>query len=195
MAIRPQASDCGGENIYIEQHSGAADLRPAGILRRAALGMLDGGMTTTLALTIAWAAGVLPTAHDTILIGRAAISPEVVLRSWQLLGIASQVGATVAIRIGVVFVYDTVSVALGGQTLACRLLRVRIVRTDGSAVPLAQSLRRAVAGGVLTQTPVVGQVLRAGDYGAALLGKQKRALRDRVAGTALVHTARRETEP
>lgn len=155
--------------------------------------MLDGGMTTTLALAITWAAGLLPTAHEIVLFGRAALTPAAVLQSWQLLGIASQVGVVLVIRVGVVFVYDTVSVALGGQTLACRLLRVRIVRTDGSAVPLTQSLRRAAAGGLITQTPVVGQLLRAGDYGAALLGTQKRALRDRVAGTALVHARPKAT--
>jgi uncharacterized RDD family membrane protein YckC len=187
VAIQQQASDCVGADVSVEQHAVAGDLTPAGIVRRAAVGMLDGGMTTTLALAIAWAVGVLPTAHETMLIGRAALSPTTVLRSWHLLSIASQVGGTLAIRIGVVFVYDTVSVALGGQTLACRLLRLRIVTVEGSAVPLAQSLRRAAAGGLITQAPVVGQLLRAGDYGAALLGKQKRALRDRVAGTALVH--------
>jgi hypothetical protein len=149
--------------------------------------MLDGGLTTTLAFAIAWGAGVLPTAHEIVVLGHAAMSPAVLLRSWQVLGVASQVGATLAIRIGVVFAYDTVSVAAGGRTLACRLLRLRIVMLDGSSVPLSQSLRRAAAGGLVTQTPVVGQVLRASDYGAALFGTQKRALRDRIAGTALVH--------
>lgn len=164
--------------------------RPAGVVVRATVGALDGALTSSLVLAIAWGAGLLPSLDDLGGLGRDATSLAALVTSARLPGVAAQVGVLVALRIAVIFSFDTLSVALGGQTPGCRLLRVRIVGTDGERVRIGGALKRAAAGGVIAHTPVVGQAMRAADYGAALFGRQRRAVRDRVAGTMLVHVER-----
>jgi uncharacterized RDD family membrane protein YckC len=151
-----------------------------------ALGAVDGTVTTSVTLLLAWALGLLSgvtsaSAGQSFAIGAG------LARAPQWMTLVTSVGATLTIRILVVFLYDTASVAVGGQTIACRLLRLRIVASDGNPVSLRGALKRAVAGGLLAHTPVVGQVARVGDYAAAIFGKRRQAVRDRVAGTMLVH--------
>jgi uncharacterized RDD family membrane protein YckC len=106
--------------------------------------------------------------------------------------VTTRAAATLLIYAAAKFVYYVAFVTWGGRTPACYLLRLRIVRTDGAPASASDAVKRAVAGGIIGHTPGVGQLLRIGDYLAALFNRRKQAMRDMVAGTMLVHQARRE---
>lgn len=162
------------------------DLSPANLVWRMALGTIDGSVTLGLTIALAWFFGVLPSAE---IVG-AASNGFRTDDAGGMLALGTQVGVILLIRVVIVFLYDTTSVALGGQSIGGRLLRLRIVSVDGTRVALGGALKRAAAGGLIAHTPVLGQALRIGDYGAALLGRRRQAVRDKVAGTMLVHARR-----
>jgi uncharacterized RDD family membrane protein YckC len=150
------------------------ELKTANIIWRMAVGAVDGALTTSCSLMVAWSLGLLPGAFGA-------------LHAGQMGMLATHVGETLLLRALLIFLYDTTSVAFGGQTVGCRLFRLRIVSADGARVSVRNALKRAAAGGLVANTPVVGQVVRVGDYAAALFGRRRQAVRDRVAGTLLVH--------
>jgi uncharacterized RDD family membrane protein YckC len=77
-----------------------------------------------------------------------------------------------------------------GQTPGCWLFGLKVVMKDGRQVTWRAAAGRTIAGGVMVQVPVIGQVLRLLDYVAALLNRRRQAVRDIAAGTMLVHACR-----
>jgi uncharacterized RDD family membrane protein YckC len=77
-----------------------------------------------------------------------------------------------------------------GQTLGCWLFGVQVVMKDGHPVTWRAAAGRTIAGGVMAQVPVIGQVLRFLDYLAALFNHRRQAVRDMAAGTMLVYACR-----
>ena len=166
---------------------------PAHILWRIAQGVIDDLIVTALAFGLAWGLGWLPAWEN--------FRPPPVhdAAGWarelsRYLPCLEQAGGILALYIVLKFTYYVLFVAHGGRTLACYLLRLRLVKTDGTPVSWEGSLRRAMAGGFISHTPVIGHLLRFIDYGAALCNERKRAARDFAAGTVLVHDVAPENQ-
>lgn len=168
--------------------AGVPDGRPANILWRILQAVCDDLVITSFVLPLAWALGVLslPAEWPDVSGGPRAFA-EAAARAVT----PAQVGATLLIYAAAKFVYYVAFVTWGGRTPACYLLRLRIVRTDGAPASAGNAVRRAVAGGLIGHTPGVGQLLRIGDYLAALFNRRRQAVRDMLAGTMLVHQPRR----
>ena len=81
---------------------------------------MDGTLTTSFALAVAWALEILPTAEPVTAANGLGVAAGLA-RTPQMTMLAAHVGATLAVRALVVFCYYTASVALGGQTVARRL--------------------------------------------------------------------------
>jgi uncharacterized RDD family membrane protein YckC len=160
-------------------------LKPANIVWRIFQGLIDDLIVTFIALLVAWAAGVLPYKVELPDFNKGFSS--VVEMAQRYLPLTAQLGATLFIYVAFKFIYYVVFVAWSGRTPACYMLRLRIVMSDGGAVSLSGSLKRAIAGGVISHTPVVGHILRFVDYLATLFNGRKQAVRDMVANTMLVH--------
>jgi uncharacterized RDD family membrane protein YckC len=75
--------------------------------------------------------------------------------------------------------YFATFTAAGGQTIGKMATRIRVVRTDEGRIGPSRALRRALAGGVSLVTLGVG-------FLPALIGADRRALHDRLAGTRVV---------
>ncbi|HLL73891.1 MAG TPA: RDD family protein [Pyrinomonadaceae bacterium] len=161
------------------------DGRPANLFWRILQSVCDDLVITSFALTLAWALGVLPLPAERLDVSG---GPRAVAEAVSRAVTPARAGATLLIYAAGKFVYYVAFVAWGGRTPACHLLRLRIVRADGAPASVGNAVRRAVAGGVIGHTPVVGQLLRIGDYLMALFNRRKQAVRDMVAGTMLVHS-------
>lgn len=160
-------------------------MRPANVVWRIFQGLIDDLIVTFIALLIAWGVGVLPYKVQLPDLNKGFSS--VVEMAQHYLPLTAQLGATLFIYVAFKFIYYVVFVAWSGQTPACYMLRLRIVMSDGRAVALSGALKRAVAGGVISHTPVVGHILRFVDYLVTLFNRRKQAVRDMVADTMLVH--------
>jgi uncharacterized RDD family membrane protein YckC len=82
--------------------------------------------------------------------------------------------------IGVV-AYDALMLIARGATLGKMIMKVRVVRVDGSALTTGQAWGRAIARIVLVH------VLEILNYGAALVTKEKTCLHDMLAKTRVVN--------
>lgn len=76
-----------------------------------------------------------------------------------------------------------------GQTIGCRVLRLRVTLADGRLVSWRAAAARTIGAGILAHAPVVGRILRLVYYLAILADKRRQAVRDMVAGTVVVHEA------
>lgn len=162
-------------------------MQPANIVWRILQGVIDDLIVTFIALIIAWVVGALP--DRTQWIDPRKDFSTVVEALMTYLPLTAQLGATLFIYAAFKFSYYVMFVAWNGQTLACFVLRLRIVMTDGSPVSLSSAVKRALAGGVISHTPLIGHILRFGDYLATLFNRRKQAVRDMVADTMMVHVA------
>jgi uncharacterized RDD family membrane protein YckC len=165
----------------------AQPLRPANILWRISQGVIDDWLITAVALGLAWQGGVLPklqfVEHNQSLSGYA----DVVEWLKRYLPLTAQIGATLVIYAVIKFIYYVSLVAWKGQTLACYLLGLKIVMADETPATFGSAIKRAFAGGVISHTPFIGQLLRLGDYVATFFNPRKQAVRDIVADTMLIH--------
>ena len=83
--------------------------------------------------------------------------------------------------------YEPLMIARNGQTVGKMLLRVRVVRADGSGVPsVGRSFRRWAVPGVLAFIPFVGWLLTLVCYGSLLWDRSKQGWHDKAAGTVVV---------
>ena len=163
-------------------------MQAANIGWRIAQSISDDVLITLIAVALAVPTGILP---------EWASLREVFQRhsaSSDLFGELSRMIPRLAVLYGVYWavklVYHIGFLTLGhGQTPACRLFRLSVVRTDGFPVTWRAAAGRTIAGGMLAQAPLVGSVLRIADYATALFNPRKQALRDMAAGTMLVHNA------
>lgn len=103
------------------------------------------------------------------------------------LALTARVGLIFAVYAVLKFIYYTAFISHGGKTPGCRILGLRVVAADGNPAGLRQAALRALAGGIVSHTPVVGHLLRFIDYGVALFTARNQAARDLVADTLLVH--------
>ena len=88
--------------------------------------------------------------------------------------------AWLVIVAGVYFVYFWTR---GGQTLAMRTWRLRVVRSDGGALGVGRAVHRYALA-------VLGSAALGATFLWALLDREKLFLHDRLAGTAIVETPR-----
>jgi uncharacterized RDD family membrane protein YckC len=160
---------------------------PANILWRILQGVLDDSLILIMTFLMAWWLGALPSAGD--LEGFApdeGVPVNALLRYWRM---TAHVGAVLVIYAAIKFVYYTGFVAWDGRTPACRLFRLRIVMADGTPAGLGPAIKRALAGGIISHTPLIGWALRTADYLATFFNPRKQAGRDLAARTMLVRVA------
>jgi uncharacterized RDD family membrane protein YckC len=168
-----------------DQRDIGEQLVPANIWWRILQGVLDDLVVTAVALFLAWELGLLPRKQQ--FIDAQELSASIVALVQTYLPLTGRLGATLFLYATIKFVYYVFFVFYGGQTPACWLLSLRIVRCDGRPASLSTAVKRAVAGGVISHAPFIGHVLRFIDYLAALFNKRNQAVRDMVAETLLVH--------
>jgi uncharacterized RDD family membrane protein YckC len=94
---------------------------------------------------------------------------------WQLLPPIPLVTFLVLVKLAYFFAFT----AVGGQTIGKMALHIRVVTSDNAPVDAALALRRTLAGVLSSITLGLGFV-------PALIGSERRALHDRVAGTRVV---------
>ena len=83
--------------------------------------------------------------------------------------------------------YEPLMIARNGQTVGKILLRVRVVRADGSGVPgMGRSFRRWAVPGLLAFIPFVGWLLTLACYASLLWDRSKQGWHDKAAGTVVV---------
>ena len=161
-------------------------LRPAHLGWRVAQSLSDDLPVTAIALCFAAVIGILPdgaSMRDLLQSYRAPI--DLAKKISRLLPTASLVYAVYWLA---KLAYQTGFLTFcNGQTPGCWLFKVRVVMQDGRHVTWRAAVGRTLAGGVMGQAPVVGQVLRFIDYAATLFNRRRQAVRDMAAGTMLVH--------
>jgi uncharacterized RDD family membrane protein YckC len=160
---------------------------PANIIWRIIQGVLDDLIITGAALGLSWMLGILPSSEQFKSADSISSLTQMIIA---YLPLTARIGSIFFIHAGIKFIYYVAFIAATGQTPACYLLRLRIVMVDGNPASVSSAVKRAIAGGIVSHTPVIGYVLRLIDYLATLFNPRKQAVRDMVARTMLVHVSR-----
>jgi uncharacterized RDD family membrane protein YckC len=164
-------------------------LHPAHLGWRVAQSLTDDLLITAIALGFAAVVGMLPNSASMRGLVQVYDQPlELARRLSRLVPTASLVYAVYwTAKLG----YHTGFLTLcNGQTPGCWLFGLRVVLKDGRPVNWRAAAGRTLAGGIIGQVPLIGQVLRFLDYLAALFNRRRQAVRDMAAGTMLVHACR-----
>lgn len=162
-------------------------LQPAHLGWRVAQSLTDDLFVTASALAFAAVVGMLPDSASMRSLVEVYDQPiEVTRRLSRFVPTASLVYAIYwTAKLG----YHTGFLTLcNGQTPGCWLFGLQVVLKDGRPIHWRAAAGRTLAGGIMGQVPLIGQVLRLLDYIAALFNRRRQAVRDMAAGTMLVHT-------
>jgi uncharacterized RDD family membrane protein YckC len=97
-----------------------------------------------------------------------------------------------AMAAGVGLIYNWALVAMWGQTLGKRIMRIRVVAVDGGRVGFQQAGIRAIVPTAVQLVPWgVGGVLSIVVYLWAIMDAHRQGLHDKAAGTLVIHNLRR----